>query len=261
MDQLLNEGEMSLSGRETLAVQGSPCPPLAVGPIRLSHFTMSLGACVTLSCGVVISSALHGQALDAQFGEWAFITYVSTALLIVIAGLMVTMTWVRARQLQGSALNQRLVCLVWAMLAGGFLFLAVDELFSLHEQMDEWIHHFFHLRETPLTDRIDDAIVGCYGLFGLWFLSRYRGELRRLRSVWGTLRMAFLLLFMMVGMDLLTNSWVTGGSIKTASVPVETLATVGSIVEETLKLSSETMFLLAFLSLVSISRAARRSPA
>lgn len=56
---------------------------------------------------------------------------------------------------------------VWAIIASGFLFLAADEVLRIHENLDQLIHYVFGLKETNLTDRIDDLIVGMYGLVGI----------------------------------------------------------------------------------------------
>lgn len=52
--------------------------------------------------------------------------------------------------------------LFWLALTAGFLFLAFDELFMVHESMDRYIHQLFALKETPWTDRLDDLLVGLY---------------------------------------------------------------------------------------------------
>lgn len=59
---------------------------------------------------------------------------------------------------------------VWAIVAAGFLFLAIDEVVEIHEGIDKLIHKVFQIKETGLTDRIDDLIIGVYGLVGIGVL-------------------------------------------------------------------------------------------
>jgi lipopolysaccharide/colanic/teichoic acid biosynthesis glycosyltransferase len=69
--------------------------------------------------------------------------------------------------------------LVWLLIALGFCFLTADQLFDLHEGMDNVLHTLFRIRETAWTDRIDDFIVMGYGLCGLGVLWAYRHELAK----------------------------------------------------------------------------------
>ena len=56
---------------------------------------------------------------------------------------------------------------VWGLIAGGFVFLAVDEALQIHERLDFVIHKALNIRETALTDRLDDAIIATM-LFSVW---------------------------------------------------------------------------------------------
>ncbi len=75
----------------------------------------------------------------------------------------------------------------------------------IHENIDHQIHYVFNLQETILTDRIDDVIIGLYGLAGIGVLIAYRDELKTYREALPFFTCGFVLLFTMVGLDLFTN--------------------------------------------------------
>ena len=47
----------------------------------------------------------------------------------------------------------------------------------IHESIDNGIHYVLKLRETAITDRLDDIIIGIYGLGGIGILYYYRDEI------------------------------------------------------------------------------------
>jgi hypothetical protein len=81
----------------------------------------------------------------------------------------------------------------WRFVAFSFAFLAIDEALQVHENLDKLVHLLAGLRETALTDRIDDAIVLIYALAGAIVLIRYRRELERVPGTLGRLAVAFAL--------------------------------------------------------------------
>ena len=95
----------------------------------------------------------------------------------------------------------------WIVQASLFLFLAVDELFRVHERLDRLVHYALGLNDQhPVTDHLDDAIIGLYALVaaGLWFW--HRALLLRLRWMVLTMAAAFVAFAAMLVLD------VTGGS-------------------------------------------------
>jgi len=72
---------------------------------------------------------------------------------------------------------------VWWLIGAGFVFLALDDALQIHEELDHWLHRAFHLPDTGLTDRIDDAILVSYALIGLAVLWGYRRELIQFRPM------------------------------------------------------------------------------
>ncbi len=107
-----------------------------------------------------------------HFGEKGFITILSAVQLLVVS--MLSYKIYQARGMMGRSSFWRDPSVVWAIIASGFLFLAADEVLRIHENLDKLIHYVFGLKETNLTDRIDDLIVGMYGLVGIGVLIAYR---------------------------------------------------------------------------------------
>jgi hypothetical protein len=94
----------------------------------------------------------------------------------------------------------------WAVLTVGFFYLACDEMLLLHENIDYVIHIGFGIKETPLTDHLDDLIVVLYGVGGLIILGYYWRELLSYRSVLSLLGVGIGLFFIMAVLDYGTNS-------------------------------------------------------
>jgi len=132
---------------------------------------------------VVLGLAKTGNP-SRYFGEGRFTTGISCAQLLGTAVFAFQLFRVRRRGLRQPML--RSPHSVWLLAAGGFVFLACDDAFQLHEQFDYQIRRAFHLPKTALTDHIDDALIGLYGIMGaavFWIcrreVLRFRHEMQR----------------------------------------------------------------------------------
>ena len=92
--------------------------------------------------------------------------------------------------------------LVWIALAIGFAFLAMDDKFMVHERIDKAIHAAFQWRETKISDRIDDIIVGIYGVIGMIFIISNRKHFRFSPRFINYAKYALALAFVMVLCDM-----------------------------------------------------------
>ena len=95
--------------------------------------------------------------------------------------------------------------MIWALIGLGFVAFALDEKFLIHEDLDHYIHRMFNLVETGWTDKIDDVLIGFWGLIGIVVLFLYRNELNIHRQVLPILMIGFVFLFISVVLDALTN--------------------------------------------------------
>jgi hypothetical protein len=121
----------------------------------------------------------------------------------------------------------------------GFLFLALDDLIMIHEKTDKLIHQLLQIKETAISDKIDDIIIICYGIIGIYVLYYYRNEMKQYIYGISYFISGFILLFTMSGFDIITNS--------------KEIAFVSAwyypwlcVAEESLKIFSEGMFAAGF---------------
>ena len=151
---------------------------------------------------VVLALVIYHHGGRDHFGERGFITFLSTFQLLAIAWLSDKTAQIRKAS-PGAENHQS--ALLWRIIAWGFIFLAADEFLAIHEVTDLFIHDVFNLQETSLTDSIDDFIVLLYGIFGAWILWVNRLELKPHKQAIAFLKRAFVLLFLMIGLDFFAN--------------------------------------------------------
>lgn len=178
-----------------------------------------------------------------HFGENGFITILSAVQLLVVS--MLPYKIYQARGMMGRSSFWRDPSVVWAIIASGFLFLAADEVLRIHENLDQLIHYVFGLKETNLTDRIDDLIVGMYGLVGIGVLIAYRDELKKYMRNPLFLVLGFVLMFTMVVLDTLSHkndilAEILGGEMAAS------LYGWLSFAEDSSKILAEAFFITAF---------------
>jgi hypothetical protein len=168
--------------------------------MRLKFFSLVfLGNLVAVSAALISYS---DTGVD-HFDEGGFITKLSMLQLLALSWLAYKIFQARGG-MRGRSLWQG-AAKVWIIIALGFLFLTADERFRIHENIDFGIHDIFNLPETPLNDRLDDALVGLYGLAGIGLLFMYRKEFSICRASFPYFIGGFILLFTMVAFDMLTN--------------------------------------------------------
>ena len=204
---------------------------------------------------VAIAGALVYQYFTGMnaFEEGGFLTYVSATQLLILFRIAYLIARQREKAITfESGRNNH----VWTIISFGFFFLAADELFEIHEQLDLFIHDVFDLEVTGLSDRLDDAIVAIYGLIGIVFLLKNRDEIsfcikNRSPFIWG-----FVLFGIMVLLDVLTNRLDILLHLLDRNSALE-LVTVLFYTEDSLKLMAEVCFIEGFyLALIESRRLA-----
>ncbi|MDH3599684.1 MAG: hypothetical protein OEU26_08630 [Candidatus Tectomicrobia bacterium] len=170
------------------------------------------------------------------FHEGSVLTWLSFLQLVMVAGF----SWQLFKLQQNSSIefDWKEPGRLWAIIAIGFLFLAFDEMFKIHETLDQLIHLILRIEETKLTDRIDDLIIGIYGLVGLLVLFRYRQELMKQKPILPFLVAGFLFMLLMVACDMLTsqNDIISDDRVLLKFV----------LAEDSLKLFAEAIFMVGF---------------
>jgi hypothetical protein len=168
-------------------------------------FLLLVPCLAAVSALVWLGHAGYGDG-HRYFGERKVGTYLSFLNLVatgVVAGLI-------ARRLGGAP-----VARFWWATAVGFVWLACDDLFVLHERIDRGIHEMLGGDpEDPLTDHLDDLIVGVYGLAALGLAWAYRAHLAGFRWMLTILAAAFVLFAAMVVVDFLHLSKTLEDALK-----------------------------------------------
>lgn len=196
-------------------------------------------------------AGLSQRDLQTYFGEGSFITWMSALQLLTIAFTSLRLYLLRRKQQTWS--SWRSPILVWLLIALGFIFLAADELVEIHEQLDAWLHTIWSIQETAFTDRIDDVIVGLYGIVAAGLVYRYRLEIKRYRQVLPLIFISFAVLFVMILLDVLTNrpdilSLMLSGD---AVLPVKSTL---EVLEEFCKLAVESLCLASVYQALNAER-------
>jgi len=149
---------------------------------------------------------LLGDTPDRHFNEISFITLLSAIQLVACS----ILSWkiFKLRSLSSSkdpASKNSGLYIVWKVISLGFIYLALDEVAQIHEGLDKLIHYLFHIKETRITDRIDDVIVGIYVIIGLIILVIFKREIKIYPRINYYLIPIFILLFGMVALDTITE--------------------------------------------------------
>lgn len=206
---------------------------------------------ISLDILAAVIAVLIGEKPSQHFKEGGFITWLSFVQLLIVA----IIAWkVFKQRREGTRLKGwKQPYMLWAIIAFGFLFLAVDEIARIHEGIDKLIHIVFSLQETGLTDRIDDIILGCYGLLGLWVLYLYGEEIKSYKNVFPFLVIGFIFLFIMVVLDLVSEKTdIVSIFIKDPLMSGSFNSWLG-IVEEVFKILSEAVFIATFYHCLKIT--------
>jgi len=200
---------------------------------------------------IAAAIAIHYQGGRDPFGERGFITFLSSAQLLAIAGLNYQIFRVKKATTRGVTPSAHRL---WQILALGFVFLAADEFFAIHEVTDLFIHDVFRLQETAMTDRIDDLIVGLYGLVGLGMVWHHRREFSVSTSAIAYLKTGFGLMAGMVVLDVTTNDELFFHRYFEPAT-AELIHTTLYHFEDSFKILIEACLILAFYSLLTAVKA------
>jgi len=199
--------------------------------------------------GTVALSAPFGKVYR-QFEDGGFITYVSVIQLFILSHFAYKIFKERSQVFSHPWQSS---IAIWAIMSLGFSFLALDDLLMIHEWMDEVIHSVGGFEETAVSDRLDDIIIGIYGLLAIGGLVHYRKEIKTYRAVLSPVVTGFVLLFVTVGIDILTNR----DDILLMMFSPEATAVISYwmvVPEEGLKLLSEAFLILAIHTCYGIAK-------
>lgn len=192
------------------------------------------------------------------FSEGGVITFLSAFQLLAIS--RITYKTAQARKTEKDQSSWSGAPLIWTLVSTGFAFLAIDEVLYIHEQIDKLIHYILDIKETGLTDRIDDIIVGIYALVGIAVLFAFKNEVKTCIDRFSFFILGFALLFTMVGLDILTNRddiLLMHFDETTTDILMYWLSSA----EDSMKIFAEAFFILGFYSALLKARSLKALPA
>lgn len=154
----------------------------------------------------VIVAIIYGKSvgdIKKPFQEGGFLTGLSFIQLLAVSGY----SWgiFRIHEVSFNLRVFKAKHVVWLFISLGFLFLAFDELFEIHENIDYLIHEVLQLKATGFTDRIDDLIILLYAFTGMSLIYYYRDGLKKYVSTLPYLKWTFIFLYIMILLDIITN--------------------------------------------------------
>lgn len=135
--------------------------------------------------------------------------------------------------------------------AVGFLFLWFDDFLSIHENIDKFIHLILRIKETALTDHIDDFIILAYGIIAAFFIKDFIREFRRHPYMMRFIFSGLFLFFTMFCLDFLTNNIETFSYFLFKDFLLDDAIHIQNIfkmLEESFELLGEAYFLSAFVA-------------
>ncbi len=139
--------------------------------------------------------------------------------------------------------------------AVGFLFLGLDDVLSLHENMDKLIHHILNIKETPWTDHIDDFILLIYGIIAIFFIKDFIREFRKHPYMVGLIITGLGAFFIMFCLDFVSNNIPTFSyvaeklfSVNMGDNAIGHMRDVFRMADESFELFGEACFLSAFVA-------------
>lgn len=191
---------------------------------------------------IIFFGIAHGKP-SLGFDERRPGTWFSVALLLLSAAASFGIHATRKPQTDGTLRDP---AHVWWLIGAGFIFLALDDAFRIHERMDKVLHWIVGLTETSVTDRIDDVIILAYGLIGIAVLHAYQREIYRVPGFFRLLLAGFTLFGVMVMLDVITNGKEYIALLNIPETAAWTVQQWTKVAEEAAKLLATSMFLAGF---------------
>ncbi|MGK7912961.1 MAG: hypothetical protein AB4050_16025 [Synechococcus sp.] len=207
---------------------------------RPSNVLISMLVIQAIAISICIAIGLSQADLDRAFGEYAPATDMSFVQLFILSVQSSAILFLRFRT-TGRIFKH----LIWGFIAFGFVFLALDEKFMWHENMDYFIHDFLGIEETNVTDRIDDLIVGFYAVLSGVIIYYWRHEICRYMQVNCLLIVGFSLLVATIFVDLVSSGDDIIPAIFGPGALTPFVDDSIAVFEESLKLIAEGIFIAA----------------
>lgn len=193
-----------------------------------------------LNCVLLFHGEVFRDTPNKHFREGTIGTQVSV-LLLFLAGL----TGLRI-------FNRRRDQIIWLLIGLGFVFLALDDGLKIHENLDWALHGFLSLEENSFSRRIDDMLIGLYGVIGVLLLYWQRSEVLRYPGLLPYLAAGFVFFVGAVFLDTLSNDNALSLWMGFSETSAETIKLWSRGLEEVCKLMAGAVLLSGFLHVLRL---------
>ena len=150
-----------------------------------------------------------GYSPKAFFEEGGYMTILS-CLQLLGSAVVARKIFLLARSSPHLMLNQQ--SSLWRTVTWGLFFLTVDDALQIHEHIDKLLHFllgiWLNFEETPISDLVDDAIVGGYLLFFAIYVVRKWRLIKIFRRSWLYFQLGCVLTMVMVIFDAASNNFM-----------------------------------------------------
>ena len=204
---------------------------------------------------VIISIALTKAAIKGlspahYFGEGRLVTDVSCIQLLIASALAgVTFQTVKNANAKLSVNSG-----FWLLTCLGLFFLAFDDAYEIHEHLDLWLHDVLQIRQTDLTDLIDDSIVGGYLLIFLGYVAKKWRSLQVFRCSFVFFKIGSILTAVMIILDLLGNNDYFISLAIDNPVRIKAVEQWLGAIEDSIKIIAEGLFIVGIYHCWQIAR-------
>tara|TARA_R110002096_G_scaffold21440_7_gene69516 strand:+ start:1531 stop:2268 length:738 start_codon:yes stop_codon:yes gene_type:complete len=224
----------------------SPDPNIASANRRLARrfgFLVFFANILVIALALLLPQAKGNP--NYHFQEFRLITLFSFIQLIATAWISWKTSQTRTSQVQPNSEKSfwQRPRFLWIILTVGFLFLAIDELISIHLLIRNVIHQMAGIKLSRETEWIGDLVMISYATAALGILCFYRSELKLFQTSWVPFAAAFVFLALTIFFDT---------ELVYELIPIFpefcTVALDGAgrnVSEESFKLFSECFFLIA----------------
>ena len=200
-------------------------------------FLESLAVTLAISLAVVLD--VSPETYFGEIDQSGYITYLSFIQLSIAAVLSLKIyRKVRfSRQLNKTSWFWLIACI-------GLFFLALDDVIGLHEQIDFWIHDWFELKETNLTDLIDDLVViGYLAIFIVCVAFKWQ-TIKVFQRSFIFFKLGFILALVMAVLDLVSNNALFISMVTEDEELILAIREWLGAIEDSVKIFAEGMFII-----------------
>lgn len=193
------------------------------------------------------------------FDEGGFITWLSILQLFFIGYLCHKISQLRLRQNMPWR-GWRNPGRAWQVMMLGFIFLALDEYFQIHEALDAMIQGLFGLEKAPIWSRIDDFIILFYAIVGIVFLQTFKKEIRQFTSSSKWFFIGFVFCFLTIALDMLSHDATMMAPFVQTADQLKDVHNWLKTLEEIPKILAEGAFIVAFECCLVVAKAKFKNP-